>query len=190
METENKTAIRKPSWIRRILIGLLIVFIGMQFIQPDKDNQSMDMTNDISKVVTVPDSIHAILKASCYDCHSNFTQYPWYSNIQPVGWWLKDHIDEGKQSLNFSEFAALKPRPGGRYSTAQALQDHKLEEVAEVVEEGDMPLQSYTIIHTEAKLNATQKEALVQWVKAARNQLTGGKGSSSNEPAAEKKDAD
>jgi len=171
METENKPAVRKPNWIKRIAIGLLLVLIGIQFIQPDKDNQSMDMTNDISKVVTVPDSVHALLKASCYDCHSNFTNYPWYSNIQPVGWWLKDHIDEGKQSLNFSEFAALKPRPGGRYSTTQALQDHKLEEVAEMVEEGEMPLQSYTIIHRDSKLTDTQKKVITDWVASARQQL-------------------
>lgn len=161
----------KKNWFKRILLGLLIVLVGIQFIQPDKDNQSMDMTNDISKVVTVPDSVHALLKTACYDCHSNFTNYPWYSNIQPVGWWLKDHIDEGKQSLNFSEFALLKPRPGGRYSTTQALQDHKLEEVAEVVEEGEMPLQSYTIIHGEAKLNEAQKKMITDWVAAARQQL-------------------
>jgi hypothetical protein len=171
METETKPTVRKPKWIKRIAIGLLLVFVGIQFIQPDKDNQSMDMTNDISKVVTVPDSVHALLKVSCYDCHSNFTNYPWYSNIQPVGWWLKDHIDEGKQTLNFSEFAALKPRPGGRYSTTQALQDHKLEEVAEMVEEGEMPLQSYTIIHRDSKLTDTQKKMITDWVTSARQQL-------------------
>jgi hypothetical protein len=171
METETKPTVRKPNWIKRIAIGLLLVFVGIQFIQPDKNNQSMDMTNDISKVVTVPDSVHALLKVSCYDCHSNFTNYPWYSNIQPVGWWLKDHIDEGKQSLNFSEFAALKPQPGGRYSTPQALQDHKLEEVAEMVEEGEMPLQSYTIIHRDSKLTDAQKKMITDWVASARQQL-------------------
>jgi hypothetical protein len=131
----------------------------------------MDMTNDITKAVTVPDSVQTLLKTACYDCHSNFTKYPWYSNIQPVGWWLKDHIDEGKQSLNFSEFSALKPRPGGRFSTAKALQDHKLEEVAEVVEKAEMPLNSYTIIHREAKLTEAQRKMITDWVATARKQL-------------------
>jgi hypothetical protein len=172
---------RLGLWLKRIGIFLLAVLVTIQFFQPGKNNQSMDMANDISTVVAVPEEVHSILKTSCYDCHSNNTNYPWYTNIQPVGWWLKDHIDEGKGKLNFQDFATLQPRPGGRYKTARELQDHKLEEVAETVEEGEMPLKSYTIIHRNAILDETQKKLVTDWVKAAREELM--KGGQATPPA-------
>ncbi len=164
---------RKSIWIKRFLYVLLAIFGIMQFFQPGKNNQSMDMAADISTVVKVSPEVQGILKTSCYDCHSNYTNYPWYASIQPVGWWLKDHVDEGKEHLNFQDFASLKPREGGRFKTTAALQDHKLEEVAETVEEGEMPLESYTLIHGDAKLNAEQKKLITDWVKAARAELMG-----------------
>lgn len=161
--------IKKASWLKRISLILFLIFMGMQFFQPDKNNQSMDMSNDISKVVAVPDSVYALLKSSCYDCHSNFTNYPWYSNIQPLGWWLKDHIDEGKSSLNFQEFALVKANE--RFKTDALRQDHKLEEVIEMVDKGEMPLESYTFIHKEAKLSNAQRKMIVDWAKTARTEL-------------------
>lgn len=162
----------KKKWLlRRMLVVLLFIWLAMQFIQPGKNNQSMDMTYDISTVVAVPDSVKQILKTACYDCHSNFTNYPWYSNIQPAGWWLKDHIEEGKSQLNFQEFALLKPRPGDRFKTPASLQSHLLEEIAESQTEGWMPLKSYTFIHKEARLSETQRRQIVQWVDSALVQL-------------------
>ncbi|MCU0335986.1 MAG: heme-binding domain-containing protein [Chitinophagaceae bacterium] len=171
MSTTNQPTARpaKRVWLRRILVILLLIAAGIQFIQPGKNNQSMDMTHDIATVVTVPDSVKTILKTACYDCHSNFTQYPWYSSIQPIGWWLKDHIDEGKSHLNFQEFALVKAND--RFKTVALRQDHKLEEVAETVESGEMPMNSYTWVHSEAKLSAAQKTTLINWVAAARKEL-------------------
>lgn len=174
MEKENAAAPARAglsTWIKRVLLLLLMMLAVLQLFQPDKENQSMDMSKDISTVVEVPDSVHTLLKTACYDCHSNFTRYPWYSNIQPLGWWLKDHIEEGKEHLNFQEFAALTPRPNGRFKTAAALQDHKLEEVAEQVESGEMPLKSYTLIHGDAQISAAQRNMLIKWVGDARRQL-------------------
>ena len=175
MEEKKSNPVQKPgrkgSWVKRIGVFLLAAFVIMQFIQPGKNNQSMDMTHDISKVVAVPENVHNILKTSCYDCHSNNTVYPWYANIQPLGWWLKDHIDEGKGSLNFQEFALVKPRPNSEYNTKEKRQDHKLEEVAEMVDTGEMPLESYTLIHGDAKLSAEQKKSLMDWVTTARAEV-------------------
>lgn len=161
----------KVPWSKRIVVWLLAILAIIQFFQPAKDNQNMDMVNDISTVVQVPEEVQSILKTSCYDCHSNHTNYPWYANIQPIGWWLKDHINEGKAHLNLQEFANVKPRPDGRYRTVEALQDHKIEEIAETIEEGEMPLKSYTFIHRNAILNASQKKLVVDWVKSARAEL-------------------
>ena len=170
MEEKQQKTGKKASWAKRIGYFILAAMVLIQFFQPGKNNQSLDMTNDISKVVTVPEEVHALLKTSCYDCHSNHTVYPWYANIQPVGWWLKDHIDEGKSHINFQDFALVEASE--RFPTRALRQDHKLEEVAETVENGEMPLESYTIIHGDAKLDASQKKMIVDWVKAARTELS------------------
>ncbi len=103
--------------------------------------------------------IKTILKASCYDCHSNESAYPWYTNIAPFSWLVKNHINEGRQHLNFSEW--------GTYSIEKS--DHKLEECIDEVEEGEMPLSSYTLMHKEAELSKEQKEALMHWFISIRN---------------------
>jgi len=168
---DGKKPVRKRRIFRIIIMGLLLVFVIMQFIQPGKNNQNYNMSNDITMVVPVPDSVHQLLKKACYNCHSNQTNYPWYANIQPLGWWLRDHIREGKSHLNFQEFALVEPKPGTPYSTKALRQDHKLEEVYEQVESHEMPLVSYTRIHSEAKLNKQQEKTLLEWVNTARKDL-------------------
>ena len=93
---------------KRIAVFLLVVLIGMQFIRPEKNIASAPFPSNIATVLTLPDSVSNILKKSCYDCHSNNTQYPWYSSFQPVSGWLNHHIDEGKDEVNFDEFATYK----------------------------------------------------------------------------------
>jgi hypothetical protein len=111
--------------------------------------------------VEVPGHIQNILKASCYDCHSNHTNYPWYASINPLGLWLDHHIREGKEELNFSDFS--------RYDKKKL--DHKLEETLEEVQEGHMPLPAYLWLHDEAKLNQHQINQVVAWVKNERRKL-------------------
>jgi hypothetical protein len=139
---------------RKSLIAFSVVFIMIQFIKPEK-NESGVSNQDISSKYPVPASIKEILTVSCYDCHSNKTIYPWYANIQPVAWWLADHIDEGKDELNFNEFA--------QYRIFR--QYKKLEEITEMIEEDEMPLSSYTFIHKNAVLNDEQKTELINWAK-------------------------
>lgn len=148
--------------IKKILLGLATVFVIIQFFHPKK-NDSNDITYDISKKYNVPADVQAILKVACNDCHSNKTEYPWYANIQPVAWWMNDHVDEGKRELNFSTFLSRK----------LAIQNHKLEEIAEQVEKGEMPLASYTYLgmNPEAKLTNDQKMTLINWAKAQMDTL-------------------
>lgn len=144
--------------------GLIIIalgFIGLQFVRPTKNNAGLESTQDISKVVEIPSNIHLMLKSACYDCHSNQTTYPWYSEIMPFGWWINHHVEEGKAELNFSEF--------GAYSTKR--KDHKLEEIGEEIVEGEMPLGSYKLAHKEAELTTSQVEELQKWVLDARRKL-------------------
>jgi hypothetical protein len=111
-QKQEKIPVKKRKLLKRIIVILLLLFIAIQFFQPLKNNNNVDFANDISRVVEFPDSVKSILKTSCYDCHSNNTEYPWYANIQPAAWWLSDHVEEGKGHLNFDEFATIQPRNG------------------------------------------------------------------------------
>ncbi len=149
------------KFLKRLFLLLLLAFVAIQFFKTEKNIASGISANDITRAYPVPDEVQAILKTSCYDCHSNNTVYPWYNKIQPVAWWLKNHIDEGKRELNFSEFASY--RIGRQY--------RKLEEVNKEVKEGEMPLSSYTLIHGDAKLNDQQKLTVANWVNAVRDSI-------------------
>jgi hypothetical protein len=148
--------------LKKLLLLLLILFLLAQFIpKPDKNISETVPPTDIRMVYTTPPTVDSILKTSCYDCHSNNTSYPWYSRIQPVALWLGNHIKEGKRELNFSDF--------GTYRAAK--QFHKLEEVEETIKEGEMPLTSYTLIHTKSKLTEDQKKIMISWTQDLRDTL-------------------
>lgn len=150
----------KSGLLKKVGLGTILLLIIIQVFRPTL-NLSNDLTNDISTKFNVPDSVQQILKTSCYDCHSNKTVYPWYTNIQPVGWWLQHHVNEGKEELNFSEFATYRV----------FRQYHKMEETLELLEKDEMPLASYTVIHTNAKLNPAQKQLLSAWASAVRDTI-------------------
>ena len=146
---------------KKIAWALLIVFVGMQFFQPDKNEDTTDHLSAFLSETRPPGPVEHVLKTSCFDCHSNHTVYPWYNRIAPVSYWLADHIDHGKGHLNFSEWAA--------YDAGE--KDHKLEEVVETVESGAMPLREYTWTHAEARLTEAQRKAVVEWAKLSRSRL-------------------
>lgn len=147
---------------KKILLGLGIVLIAIQFIRPEK-NESNDKTYDISTKYVIPANVNHLLEVACNDCHSNKTTYPWYSQIQPVAWWMNDHVEEGKKELNFSTFAS---RP-------IAVQNHKFEETIEMIDEKEMPLASYTFLgmHKEANLSDEDRKAIIDWAKAQMDTL-------------------
>ncbi|KRO89237.1 MAG: heme-binding domain-containing protein [Bacteroidetes bacterium] len=139
---------------KQIFTGLIVVFILVQFIKIDK-NESSDLSYNISKSYPVSNELSQLLKVSCYDCHSNNTSYPWYSKIQPVAWWLDHHVQDGKKHLNFSEFTKSRI----------AVQNHKFEEIIEMVNDKEMPLVSYTYfgLHPKANLTDKQRDLIVNW---------------------------
>lgn len=147
--------------LKRTFQILLLAFIIIQFIRPAKNKAGEISNNDISKLYPVPEDVQSILKTSCYDCHSNNTVYPWYAEIQPVAWWLNNHIEDGKKDLNFSEFASYRIRR----------QYKKLEEINDLVKKDEMPLDSYLWIHKNAKLSEQQKLTVANWVVAVRDTI-------------------
>jgi len=151
---------KKKLTKRRILIGILALFLLMQLFRIDKSVKPVDPQKDFIALTQPNDAeVGSLLKTACYDCHSSQPSYPWYTNIAPVSWWIKHHIDEGQHELNFSEW--------GSYSEKR--KNHKLEECIEMIEEGEMPMASYTWMHKEAKLTDAQKLKLVEFFRAVKN---------------------
>ncbi|HMT09818.1 MAG TPA: heme-binding domain-containing protein [Pyrinomonadaceae bacterium] len=139
------------------ILVLAIVFVALQFFQIDKTNAAVDPSQTIESVMAVPPDVKIILGKACNDCHTNTTVYPWYSYIQPNGWFLKSHIDDGKRHLNLSIFATYDEKK----------RQKKLEEICEEVRSGNMPLPSYTWIHRDAILTESEKTALCDWTKSS-----------------------
>lgn len=144
--------------LKNILTVLLLLFISIQFIDVEKNISQIQSENAIGNYYKVPAKVKSILKTSCYDCHSNNTTYPSYSKFQPVKWWLADHVNSGKRHLNFDEF--------NTYSREKKLE--KLDEIVETVKEGEMPLASYTVIHQDAKLSASDRAEIEKWVNETK----------------------
>jgi hypothetical protein len=144
-----------------ILLILLIVFVGIQFI-PTKHNQSESVPNtDFMVVNNVPQNIYNSLQTSCYDCHSNNTSYPWYNKVQPVAWFLENHIEEGKAELNFSEW--------DNYSNRR--KKSKLKSIVSQIKDNKMPLSSYTFIHKEAVLDNTKRQEILNYITELKDSL-------------------
>jgi hypothetical protein len=138
--------------LKKILLVLLFIVVIIQFFRPSK-NLSGDTEKDISTLYPVPDSVRNILDRSCNDCHSNKTVYPWYAYVQPLGWWLNSHINDGKRHLNLNNFASYRV----------AVQKKKMEDFMDQIKEDEMPLDSYTWIHRNALLSDADKEKLNTW---------------------------
>lgn len=147
--------------VKKILLVLLIIFIIAQFFGPDK-NQGDPQSVEAFLSETKPNAeVTHILKETCFDCHSAYTRYPWYDKITPVNFWLANHVEEGKDEFNVSEWSSYSPKK----------KDHKLEELIEMVEEKEMPLPSYTWTHREADLTSAQIESMVSWAKSVRETI-------------------
>ncbi len=145
-------------------IGMVILFvvIAMQFVRPTKNSSEAIQHSDLLTNFLVPSDVASIFKTSCYDCHSNNTNYPWYLNIQPVGWLLANHIKEGKAAFDFHEF----------YIYSQRRQVSKLKAVHNSIKDGSMPLVSYTFLHGDAELSDEEKTLLLSWTSKTIDSLS------------------
>ncbi|GLB49994.1 heme-binding domain-containing protein [Neptunitalea lumnitzerae] len=144
---------------KKILLAIVVIVIVMQFIQPDKNISEEIPQSDFIVLNTPPAEVATILKTSCYDCHSNNTEYPWYGNVAPVSYILANHVNDGKRHLNFSEW--------GKYNQNQ--KEHALEEIIEVVEHREMPMTSYISMHEEAALTDTEVKVLNDYMTTSLN---------------------
>lgn len=146
------------SKIKKILLVLILLIVVAQFFGPEKNQGDLASIEPFLKETNPPEDVKLILKESCYDCHSDFTRYPWYNNITPVNYWLNGHIDHGKGHFNVSKWEGNSTKR----------KDHKFEELIEMVKAKEMPLNSYTWTHSEAKLTDAQIKSIVDWAKGVR----------------------
>lgn len=148
--------------IVKIIAGILLVaLVLIQFIPVDYNQSDTVPQTDFMLVHKVPEAIQKKIQVSCYDCHSNNTQYPWYNRVQPVAWFLEDHIKEGKAELNFNEWDSLSSRR----------KTSKLRSIIKQIESGEMPLDSYTLIHRDAKFSKEETEEIINWVTQLKDSL-------------------
>ena len=141
-----------------ILLGALVL---IQFIRPEKNQSTVNPDQQLTSRYPIPDSVNIILQKACMDCHSNNSHYPWYASVQPIAWWLDEHIRDGKKHLNFDEYTHRSLR----------YQFHKMEETIEMVKTEEMPLSSYTWTHTEARLTKAERIAITQWAQSVMDTM-------------------
>lgn len=149
-------------WLKFSLGFVAGAVVAAQFVRPEHNLSSAPPSKDDFVVAfSPPPAVREVLKNACYDCHSDHTRYPWYSNVQPLGWWLARHVDEGKGELNLSEF--------GSYS--KKVQLRKLNQMSETVNNREMPLPSYTWGHPEARLTDQQVATFTEWIDGLYDEL-------------------
>ena len=141
--------------LKKIIIALVILLVGIQFYRPAKNISEETPTTDFLVVNNADESMATLIKNACYDCHSNNTNYPWYAEVAPFSWWIADHVKHGKEELNFSEWSTFTEKK----------KNHKLKEIIEEVEKRKMPLESYLPMHPEANLTDDQIKQLTDWVR-------------------------
>ena len=147
--------------IKIIALVFLVVLVGIQFVPTNRNQSEVVPKSDFMLVNNVPLEVQDKLKLSCYDCHSNNTEYPWYNKIQPVAWLLEDHIREGKSELNFNEWGELSDRR----------KNSKLRSIISQIEDDEMPLDSYTFIHWDAKFSELEKKEIIKYMTQLKNSL-------------------
>ena len=135
----------------KVMLGLGGVLVLIQLVRPAQENPA------VTGAIQTPPEVMTLLKRACWDCHSNETVWPWYSQVAPMSWLVAKDVKDGRRHLNFSEWQG--------YEYGRKLK--KLKEIGEEVEEGEMPMEFYVPLHPEAKLTAAEKTVLVEWAKSA-----------------------
>lgn len=149
-------------WAKRAGIAIVVLLIATQFVPVDRTNPPVDPAKTIYATGIVSDGMHAVFRRSCQDCHSNETNWRWYSKVAPVSWLIASDVHKGRRELNLSEWSAY---PDKR-------KDHKLDSICEQVQRGEMPDSMYALIHPSAKMNETERAAVCKWTEDARKMLS------------------
>jgi Haem-binding domain len=147
--------------LKIVAIVLAIGFIGLQFVRPNRINPPINQAETLEANVEVPDNIKQIFLTSCDDCHTNRSQYPWYSNIAPLSWGIVEHIEDGRKHLNFSIWKTYDAKK----------QRKKLNEICEEPKNGYMPHNQYLWLHWDAILTDENKKSICDWAENTREKI-------------------
>ncbi len=163
--TKGSQRLASMKKLRRVLKWVVVIFacgfVALQFYRPARTNPVSDPSQSIEARLQVSPQVVSVFERSCNDCHSNKTRWPWYTNVSPVSWFIVDHVDHGRSHVNFSEW--------GSYDQEKQLK--RLQEMCEQVEDGSMPLSSYTPLHPGSELSAEDKKLLCDWAEAERGRV-------------------
>ncbi|NAW51993.1 cytochrome C [Elizabethkingia argentiflava] len=141
--------------LKKILLWSVLVFALIQLIPVDRKPKPIDRKNNFADIQKTPIHIASILRKACYDCHSNETQYPWYAYVAPISWTVKDHVNEGRARLNYSEW----------YGYNEDQKKGILQKSISTLQQRTMPMAAYMIKHPEANLTLTDRNLLIQYFK-------------------------
>lgn len=148
--------------LKKIGLVLVISLVAIQFIQPAHNTGGQVLATDLISIYKPPANVEEVLQTTCYDCHSNNTIYPWYSNIQPIAWLMANHIKNGRKKLNFSDFGSNNVRK----------QVSKLKEMINQIKDDEMPIASYKWIHKKANLTKEQTALIMNWMNKTADSLS------------------
>ena len=152
---------KRAKW----LLGGLVVVVGLpQFFAPDRTNPPVVAGRNLLASNAPPTEVVRLLRSACYDCHSHETRWPWYTRVSPVSWWSAGHVHDGRKRLNFSDWPYDRPRR----------MRSNWRNIVDEIEDGSMPLPSYTWIHTESRLNDHEKQLLIDWAEKQIESLKAG----------------
>jgi hypothetical protein len=144
---------------RGALLGFFALVVGIQLIRPARTNPPVIPSHTLEAVVPVPPQVESIVQRACYDCHSNLTRWPWYSNVAPISWFVIDHVDSGRRQVNFSDWLRHNMKSPAEYTR------ERFEAICKQVETRNMPLFSYLLVHRAARLSQADIETICQWTR-------------------------
>ena len=144
-------------------VFFILAFAGLQFVRPERVNPPAVVGQSLEEQARVPPEVAGVLGRSCMDCHSNRTDWPWYSNVAPASWFVVDHVNHGRRHLNFSRW--------GEYSQRDRID--LLDGICSTTKGGSMPLDSYTLVHRSARLAPRDWQTLCSWASKEQDRLVG-----------------
>lgn len=157
----RRTKRRVVKALKLAAIALAALFAAAQFVRPARTNPAVAREESVESHVRMTPEVAGLLERSCDDCHSNRTDWPWYSNVAPASWFVIDHVDHGRSHLNFSEWAKLDDGEA----------DEMLEQICIEAKKGAMPLDSYTLLHRDARLSPSDVKTLCDWTHGERQRI-------------------
>ena len=155
----------KSTLLKRVVLGLAIVFAGMQLFRPDRTNPPRDAAQSVQATASLPPAVDAVLRRSCYDCHSSETRWPWYSGVAPMAWGVAGHVREGRAAFNLSDW--------GTYAARKRI--GILEKMCDEVRDGEMPLKQYLWLHRDATLSESDWKSVCDWSVDEADRLAAGR---------------